>query len=87
MKTYRGGVLKVIRGIGIFVDFGSILWFKSPTEQQKIVEYWHSQGFAEPELVAYKISDGCIEVTRDLPEFGFLKGSGTLDEQIYNIPF
>ncbi|MBH8564715.1 hypothetical protein I8748_21440 [Nostoc sp. CENA67] len=83
----RGGVLTVIKGEGIYVDFSRILWFKSPQQRQEIIKYWHSQGFAEPERLQYIYSDNCLEVERDLPEYGFFKGTGTLDEQIYNIPF
>ncbi|OCQ98975.1 hypothetical protein BCD64_23335 [Nostoc sp. MBR 210] len=83
----RGGVLTVIKGEGILVDLSRILWFKPPQIRQELIDYWKSQGFAEAETLQYTYSDNCLEVKRDLPEYGFLKGTGTLDEQVYNIPF
>ncbi|BBD60615.1 hypothetical protein NIES2109_34140 [Nostoc sp. HK-01] len=83
----RGGVLKVIKGEGIYVGFGNLTWMKGDFTKQQIINYWHSQGFAEAEDLQYVCSDKCLEVTRDLPESGFFKGTGTLYEEIYNIPF
>ncbi|BAY08603.1 hypothetical protein [Calothrix sp. NIES-2098] len=83
----RGGILKVIRGQGIYVSFSAVTWVESHEKKQRIIDYWHSQGFAEAENLPYEFIDGYLNVTKDLPEFGFHKGSGTLDEQIYNIPF
>lgn len=83
----RGGILRVVRGKGIYVDFGALVWMKSPIEAQTMTDYWHSQGFAEAELLQYVVSDGCLEVTRDLPEYGFYKGTGTLEEEVYRLPF
>jgi hypothetical protein len=84
-----GGILRVKTEDkkGIYVDFSSVLWFKPPVKQQEIIDYWHSQGFAEAEEIAYTFIDGYLVVTKDLPEIGFMKESGTLDEQIYLIPF
>ncbi|MEH1992352.1 hypothetical protein [Nostoc sp.] len=83
----RGGILRVVKGEGIYVDFGDLVWMKSHYETQKIIDYWHSQGFAESELLQYIVSDDCLEVIRDLPKSGFYKGTGTLEEEVYNIPF
>lgn len=83
----RGGVLRVEKGEGIYVDFSCILWFKPPQIQQEIINYWHSQGYAEPETLQYIYSDNCLEVKRDLPEYGFLKGTDTLNELVYYLPF
>lgn len=83
----RGGVLTVIKGEGIYVDLSGVLWFKPPEIRQELIDYWTSQGYVEAKNLPYEYCDNCLTVTRDLPDYGFLKGTGTLDEQIYNIPF
>ncbi|MEH1790582.1 MAG: hypothetical protein V7L23_34725 [Nostoc sp.] len=87
-QIMRGGILRVVRGEEIYVDFGDLVWMKSHYETERITDYWHSQGFAEAELLQYIFFDGgCLEVVRDLPESGFYKGTGTLEEEVYNLPF
>ena len=80
----KGGVLRATPKC-ITVDFGSVLWFKSPGQAQQIREFWYKQGYAEPELLPYKFEGGLI-VQRNLEAYGWAV-AGDADQQIYEIPF
>lgn len=82
----KGGILNCSEK-GVEVDFSRILWFKSYCEQKKILQFWHEEGYAEAEDLPYFYMKGCLMVTRDLPSHGFAKGSNTLCQEIYNLPF
>lgn len=92
-KIYGRGILRIIKDdygegyYGIYVNLSHLCQMKSKESCRKILDYWHSQGFAEAEDLPYQFIDGYLIVTQDLHGYGFLKGSGTLDEEVYNIPF
>ncbi|MBR8832700.1 MAG: hypothetical protein DSM106950_01315 [Stigonema ocellatum SAG 48.90 = DSM 106950] len=79
-------ILKVKPGC-LTVSFEHLLQWKPHNVQKEIVNYWHSQGYAEAELIPYVREEGYLEVTRELPDSGFLIGTGTLDQEVYEIPF
>ncbi len=81
----RGGILKVTPEC-ITVDFSSVLWFKSHGQAEEIRKFWHSQGYAESELLPCKFDNGLI-VCRNLETFGWAVGTGTLDRRVYELPF